>query len=432
MRRLAALEAGPRLAAIAILAAMSGWVATASLQQDFAAYYTAGAAVARGLSPYVNHLPTADGPWDGVAVYRHSRFLYPPLAAELFRPWAALPFAWAKAMFTAASAAAAVAAFAITVTFASDGAAAESVVHRRRAGWLALASAVWPPTLLALERGQMDLLLLPALVAAWRWRARPAVAGTLLASAAMFKPMLLGVVPLLLCGRRFRWAAMTVGVLLLLAMINLAAAGRGRCAEYLWQVLPRAASYGEGGPENMLLSEGEIARAGDDLAEGVARVDGRGRAYPQQIGDFRRNASLPRLLAGDGKPPMEAAVLVLVLCLAPLAVGARRSPDSALWYCGGLVATVVAAPVSWAMGLVWALPLGWLALADRKIDPGINPPSSAALPLGFGFAAGFAGPLLPGAWVLVGLTAVAAAAVATVARRSATTTTTTTPARPAP
>ncbi|HEX4403719.1 MAG TPA: hypothetical protein VH560_02755 [Polyangia bacterium] len=29
--------------------------------------------------------------WDGVAVFTHSRFLYPPIVAELFRPFAALP-----------------------------------------------------------------------------------------------------------------------------------------------------------------------------------------------------------------------------------------------------------------------------------------------------------------------------------------------------
>ena len=30
--------------------------------------------------------------WDGVALFRHSRFLYPPLVADLFRPLAALRF----------------------------------------------------------------------------------------------------------------------------------------------------------------------------------------------------------------------------------------------------------------------------------------------------------------------------------------------------
>jgi hypothetical protein len=89
---------------------------------------------------------------------------------------------------------------------------------------------------------------------------------------------------------------------------------------------------------------------------------------------------------------------------------------------------VVAAPVSWAMGLVLALPLGWVVFADRRINPTAETLSPRLLlVLGFGFAAGFVGPLLPDAWVLVGLTAVAAAVIATMVPRS----TTTTPARPA-
>ena len=70
-------------AAIALVAGFAGWVATASLQQDFAAYWVAGAARRAGLDPYVNHLGEAGGraPWDGVSVFAHSRFLYPPIAA---------------------------------------------------------------------------------------------------------------------------------------------------------------------------------------------------------------------------------------------------------------------------------------------------------------------------------------------------------------
>jgi len=40
--------------------------------------------------------------WDGLALFRHSRFLYPPLVADLFRPLAALRYQTAKLLFTLA------------------------------------------------------------------------------------------------------------------------------------------------------------------------------------------------------------------------------------------------------------------------------------------------------------------------------------------
>ena len=96
------------LAAVAVVGAFAAYAARSSLQEDFAAYWVAGAARRLGLDPYVNHVggPVAPALWDGVAPFRHSRFLYPPLVAELFRPLAALPYRAAKALYTAAAVAA--------------------------------------------------------------------------------------------------------------------------------------------------------------------------------------------------------------------------------------------------------------------------------------------------------------------------------------
>lgn len=67
-----------------------------SLQMDFAAFYTAGEAINSGLSPYMNHVTRNPPIWDGVDVFQHSRFLYPPLAAYFFGLIAFLPYVIAK------------------------------------------------------------------------------------------------------------------------------------------------------------------------------------------------------------------------------------------------------------------------------------------------------------------------------------------------
>ena len=90
-------------AAVATACAAGAWFTQHSLQQDFAAYWIAGTARRLSLDPYLSHVGSANAPtlWDGVALFRHSRFLYPPLVADLFRPLASLPYATAKALFTA-------------------------------------------------------------------------------------------------------------------------------------------------------------------------------------------------------------------------------------------------------------------------------------------------------------------------------------------
>ena len=79
--------------------------AVASLQQDLAAYWIAGKARWLGLDPYVNYCGSSVAPrlCDGVSFFRHSRFLYPPLAAELFRLLAIVPYRFAKVLFTGAA-----------------------------------------------------------------------------------------------------------------------------------------------------------------------------------------------------------------------------------------------------------------------------------------------------------------------------------------
>lgn len=385
----------------AALAGVAGWLATVSLQQDFAAYFTAARARAQGLDPYLNHLGTPGAPWDGVAIYRHSRFLYPPLVADLFRPLAAVPFAWAKLLFTALSVGALLGGLQLLARERKD----EALAAARTAVPVAqLLPVLWLPTFVALERGQIDLLLFALLAAAWRWRERPAPAGLALALAILGKPFILGVLPLLLCARRWRWAAATVVALGVLGGANLLVSGRALTTEYLRQVLPRAALYGEGGPETSLLPDATLAAVAGELGDGTARIDAGGRRYAQEIGSFRRNASLTRLLAGDGPPGLGASLLTYGALAALLALGAWRRPGSSSWYWGGLIATVLAAPVSWAMSLVWTLPLLLplpLAWAERRW------PLVAALAAVLLVAAW--GPVADAAWVCAGLGAVAVA-----------------------
>ncbi|HVY37790.1 MAG TPA: glycosyltransferase 87 family protein, partial [Polyangia bacterium] len=331
----------PALAVAAVLG-IGAVCAGLSLQQDFAAYDAAGTARRAGRDPYVNEV-VARPPerlWDGVAPFRHSRFLYPPLVAELFRPAAAAPYLAAKAVFT--------------LLLVAAWLAAAALLPDRRGPFL-VAGALFFPLWRHLERGQIDLLLLLLLAVAWRLRRRAWPAGLALGAAIAIKPALAGVALIVAALGHLRVTAAAVAALVLLAGLTIAVDGAPRLREYLTQVAPRASLYGEGGTESMLLGDDALPSDGGD---GVSTRDG--RSYRMALWDLPAAASLPRLLAPEG-PSRFSAWLPFGLVFALLAGCARRCArvagraDWLFW--GAAVACVVTSPAGWVMGLVLALPL---------------------------------------------------------------------------
>ncbi len=359
---LAALISIAPIAAGATVVAIGAWLASRSLQQDFAAYWIAGNARRLGLDPYLNQIGAGAAPalWDGIAIFHHSRFLYPPLIAELFRPLSALPYRAAKMIFTAGM----IAAFIGAGLLSGAGSLPPLLANRRRDRAVTLvAGALFFPLYRHLERGQIDLLVLFLLVVAWRTRARPLVAGAALALGAAFKPALIGILPVLWAGGRARAALAAFGAGLAILGLTLAICGPARLGEYFFSVLPRAALYGEGGTDEMLLPATRFPASARD--DGITHLDG--RDYRTSVWDVPAAASIPRLLAPES-PSIASGALPFVLAILGLGWAARRlrggaadgdSQDraEALLLFATAVACVVASPAGWVMGLVVAIPL---------------------------------------------------------------------------
>jgi hypothetical protein len=382
----------PALAVVTVLAV--GFASAAmSLQQDFAAYDAAGAARRAGLDPYLNHM-ASEGParlWDGLAPFRHSRFLYPPLLADLFRAGAAVPYLAAKTAFT------------VAMLAAWLGAAA--LLPGRRRLFL-VASALFFPLWRHLERGQIDLLLLLLLVVAWRFRQQAWAMGVALGAAIAIKPALAGVA-LVVVGLGYVRDAATAGASpLVLAGVTIAVDGTPRLREYLTEVAPRASLYGEGGTASMLLPND---LGSNDVDDAVAVRDG--RAYRMALWDLPATASLPRLLAPES-PSRVTAWLPFAIGFALLVGCARRCAavgGRAEWlFWGAAVASVVTSPAGWVMGLVFALPLA-PALADARADglwPGGLSAAAAVAWLGTAIPSPVAGVAALAATLLVAVAAV--------------------------
>jgi hypothetical protein len=225
------------------------------------------------------------------------------------------------------------------------------------------------------------------LTIAWRERdrAQPWVAGGALAAGMAFKPALAGLLPVVWAAGRGRIVLAALGAGAALVGLTVVVDGPARVAEYAREVLPRAALYGEGGTEEMLLPAARFSAiearlsAKDDSAgdDGTTRLDG--RRYQTAIGDAPAAASLPRLLAPAAPSPASTR-LPFLLATGGLTAIARRlrcragagdETAEALLFWAAAVACVVTSPAGWVMGLVLALPLA--PLAARLVAEGRLP-----------------------------------------------------------
>jgi hypothetical protein len=287
-----------------------------------------------------------------------------------------------------------------------------------------IGGALWFPLTFHLERGQIDLLLLPLVLWAWLRRERAGAAGAALALAAVFKPALLGALPVVVALGRRRWAATTLAFYGVAALAGLALGGPALTRAYVTEVLPRAAQYGEGGTEEMLLPETNLPITDEDGE--TAALDGRTYKIALPPFDGPASASLPRRLSPGG-PRWPTTLLPYPLAIAALAWAARRLPrprepddpvvvddpalhDAALLsFTAAILACVVTSPTGWVMSFVWALPIApfvWASVARRRLRAPLLPFLSAA------WLACALAPLLPGWAAVSGLALVVSAAYA--------------------
>jgi hypothetical protein len=392
--------------------------ALASLQQDLAAYWVAGKARWLGLDPYVNYCGSDVAPrlCDGVSVFRHSRFLYPPLAAELFRVLAIVPYRFAKVAFTVA----AVIGWLLTarlVAVRPGGRPRDSVA-------VIVSGALFFPLYFHLERGQIDLLLLPLVLGAWLRQERPLLAGGVLALAAIFKPALLGLLPVMFALGHRRWALATIAGCAVAAAATLALSGPRLVAEYVGGVLPRAALYGEGGTDDMLLDESKLPAADEESDR--TGLDGRSYRIAIPPFDASASASWPRRLAPE-TPHWATSLLPFVLVMGGLVWVALRLPRreedddpeelihpvfedaGLLLFTAALLACVITSPTGWVMSFVWMFPMAplvWTSLARARLSRRLRSILSATW-------LACALPPLTGAWaVLAGTALIVTAAIA--------------------
>jgi hypothetical protein len=346
-----------------------------SLQMDFSAFYTAGESVNASLSPYENHYPKI---WDGICWYRHSRFLYPPLVADLFRPFAAMPYHVAKYLWMLVSLACVAASIAIAFRAVGD----ELSPASRFA--IAAFALFFHPLLVLLERGQVDavtmLLVITSLFLICYSR-RNFTAGLLLSLAVLLKLHTIYIVPFLLLRRKWRAiAGLAIGGMALL-LVSLAVHGHDKLILYKAVELPRIAKYGEGGTAEMHMAPDIIQK----LPYGGKKAVKNDRVYPYQALQFHAPATLVATPVGEavdealsslGFDPVLSTVslvilsgFVLLFMTWEIVTGFSRKFDHhenfGYWMLV-LIVVLLSGPFTWVMNAVWLLPLSVFVLAEWK------------------------------------------------------------------
>lgn len=340
-----------------------------SLQMDFAAFYTAGEALNAGLSPYRTHLEHEPPLWDGVNNFLTSRFLYPPLVATLFQPWALLDYATAKVLWMLLSLGCLVGSILLV--------GRRFVLPQQRTMILlfGLLAANYFPLLTYLERGQIDainLLLLTLaillLLSTQRWQ--QVGAGLLIALATLFKLQCIYFVPFLFW-RRLWWAVVGYGIGgVALLMLSLWLNGATALSTYLQVELPRISAYGDLGPPDQWMDRSDWQALHAGVPEGYTIKDG--QTYLPESFFFTKNATAVRNLHSVWQKtlgPIEQSTVSLVVfgvTFGLLLLWERTLPNRALKWTRErhffywqiiLLVILLTGPMTWIMNLIWLLPL---------------------------------------------------------------------------
>jgi Glycosyltransferase family 87 len=166
------------------------WYFTAKIEPlDLLVFLRAGDSVLAGHNPYPGDLSSPE-------VYSHSAFVYPFVAALPFAPLAALPEVVATTLFAVVSVAAVAGAWLLS--------------GQRNPATLALI-ALSSFAIIGFQMGTLNALFLLGMVAAWRYRDRPVVAGLLVAALVIAKLFLVPLIGWLVLSRRWKAAAYATG-----------------------------------------------------------------------------------------------------------------------------------------------------------------------------------------------------------------------------
>ena len=346
-----------------------------TLQLDFTSFYTAGESLNANLSPYKNYLAINPNIWDGFAKYKHSRFLYPPLAAEFFRPIALFPYHIAKYLWMGLSIGALLASIFLSFKVL------DIKLNLNTTILAILMLFIFHPLLKLLAFGQIDAITLFLLTLGIylmlhrevneneiKWRKW--IAGILFSLATLFKPHIIFILPFLIIRKKWK----TLGGYAIGSFIMLIITGYSAIVTFAETDLPRIATYLEYGTEEMKLPNADSLIASIQPAKGFTIKDGNVYLLSKRDFEWSGNATLTRtyigmllqsLLSKLGFPislVIVSTILFIAFFILISALNFRgkfklTQEKEFLFWQFVLVIILLIAPITWVTNTIWVITL---------------------------------------------------------------------------
>jgi hypothetical protein len=345
---------------------------------DFTAYYAAGKSVNNNLSPYVNYILTRWDLWDGVATFKHSRFLYPPLVANLFQPLAKLPYLQAKYIWNFFNLLCFIICFLLLVFIfwkRNKEELFKKIIKTLVSGILAFN---FFPFLALLERGQIDCVTLLFLLIGFslliKKEKHEFLSGLFFGIATLFKLYSILLIPFFFIQKKYKVIYGYFTGIFVLILLTLIITGKNISYDYLTKEAPRIAKYGSGGTEEMRIPTGILLAYFPMTPTSISIVDE--RMYLTESISFNSKASFIRMLEVSlPKVFSNSFFSLIVFCMFFSLFFLYRKklvPDlnvnPFIYWQMILIIITLSSPYTWVMNLVWLLPFTFIVI---EVLPGL-------------------------------------------------------------
>ena len=338
-----------------------------SLQMDFTAYYFAGKSLNNDLSPYENHVLSRWDLWDGVNMFKHSRFLYPPLIANLFQPLAALPYIKAKYIWNFFNLFCYLICFILLIRIFRFN---KNFIKILIAGILTFN---FFPFITLLERGQIDcitfLLLLTGLMLLVKDKKYYFISGFLMGITSLFKLYSLLLLPFLLIRKKYVVVYGYITGILSIIILTLLISGLDTSYNYLTKEAVRISEHGSSGTNDMNIPAEIIQKFHLISPYSMAIIDG--RIYLSESISFNSKASFIRTLEVlQTNTPFDLSntiysIIVFTFFFILMIVFSKKynikGYDFVYWQVI-LIIILLSSPYTWVMNLVWLIPVAFIMI----------------------------------------------------------------------
>ena len=336
---------------------------------DFTAYYAAGNVLNHNLSPYVNHISTDWNLWDGLGTFKHSRFLYPPLVANLFQPLAHLKYIDAKFVWN----------FFNLMCFILCYILLLKIFNYHKDINKILISGIlcfnfFPFTAL-LERGQIDCVTLLFLLLGlfiYSKGKNEFWTGFLWGIASLFKLYTLLIIPFLILRKQFKILYGYLSGIILIVILTLLLNGFDNTYNYVFKEAPRIAKYGSSGTKEMQIPVWVLQAYFPMSPTSVSIIQN--RMYVTESISFNSKASFIRFFeVGLEKLPVKISnsvfsIFVFLIFFILIAFFYKKyikelnnKNDFIFWQII-LIIILLASPYTWLMNLIWLLPVVFIIM----------------------------------------------------------------------